>query len=221
MCDRHLHNSGDRRMMSASDSALVVIDPQKAFVDARGSLARMYGQDEIGPNGQALARLLETLARMRAAEAPVILVRSEYRTGQFAGDRLDSPLSHLCVPGANLDCEWADGLVVTPADIVVTKSSEDAFASAAFRARVRSLVDRGVRVLYFAGYQLTTCVKATALSSARAFDSTPVRSVVLQSVTGARASSYHTPQGGRSRVENTYLELTRAGVEIAPSPFEA
>jgi nicotinamidase-related amidase len=202
---------------SAGDSALIVVDPQKAFVDPGGSLACTYGPDEIQPNVHALARLIAMLTRLRDAGCPVTLVRSEYHAGQFSNG-LDTPLTHLCVPGANVDCEWADGLDVTAADAVLTKRTEDAFASEACRAHLRTLVEDGVRVLYFAGFQLTTCVKAAALSSQAEFG-TGVRTVILLPVTGARASSYLAPPGSRSRVERTCDELVAAGVELAASPF--
>src|SRR5688572_15475486 len=91
------------------DTLLIVIDPQRAFVDAAGSLARACGIDEVRPGIEAWGRLRAALARWRGAR-PAVLVRSEYRAGQFTDGRLDHPLTHLCVPGRNVDCEWADGL---------------------------------------------------------------------------------------------------------------
>ena len=142
-------------------------------------------------------------------------MRSEYQPGQFTEGRLDDPLSHVCVPGVNIDCEWADGIDAARAHRIVTKGDTDACGTVAYLDCLRDLVTRDVKVVYFAGFQLTTCVRATALSSARVLGATGIRSVVLKSACGARAASYLPQSDGGSRVERTCAELVAAGVEIA------
>ena len=43
--------------MPMKDTLLIVMDPQRAFVDAAGSLARAYGISEVRPGIEALGRL--------------------------------------------------------------------------------------------------------------------------------------------------------------------
>jgi nicotinamidase-related amidase len=194
--------------------ALVVVDPQKAFVDARGSLARAFGSPEIAPNVHALGRLVRLVARERDAGVPIVLIKSEYRPGQFTGGRLDTPLSHICVPGANVDCDWAETLVIAPADTIVTKTAADAATSEAYRAVLLALAHHGVTVVSFAGFQLTTCVQQTAISSAQVLGPLGVRAVVLTGASGARAASYLPSVESPSRVEATCAALTAAGVQV-------
>jgi nicotinamidase-related amidase len=192
---------------------VIVIDPQKAFAHPDGSLARAYGCDEIQRGIEALAGLHRFLGECPPSfEAG--LVRSEYRPGQFAGGRLDHPLTNLCVPAANVDCEWADGLDVGRASWVVTKRQADAMDSSEYRNLVEHSIARGVTTVCVAGFQLTTCVRATALAMTATYRSRGVRVAVLKWLTGARASSYRSDRESRSRVEETCGELTASGVEV-------
>ena len=135
--------------MKQNSSLLVVIDAQRAFVDPAGSLARAFGLDEVRPGAAALSRLQALLAK-RPADARIVLVRSEYRPGQFTGGQLDHPLADLCVPGRNIDCEWALDLDVSRASTVVTKHHADASEAAAYR----EVIERGDR-----GRHPTDCVR--------------------------------------------------------------
>ena len=197
-----------------NETLFVVIDAQRAFVDSQGSLARAYGLDEIRPSIEALARLRPELARRRGA-SPVVLVRSEYCSGQFTDGRLDLPLTHLCVPGRNVDCEWADGLETTNASII-TKQQMDAGETDAYRTAIDAAVRNGCRQIVLTGFQLTTCVRATALTTVRLVGGTGARVVVAGDLVGARASSY-LPTTTGSRVDATWRELRAAGVVIAPA----
>jgi hypothetical protein len=130
-----------------------------------GSLARAFGLDEVRPGAAALSRLLEFLTK-RPAETRTVLVRSEYRPGQFTGGRLDHPLADLCVPGRNVDCEWALDLDVSRAGTVVTKHHADASETAAYCEAIDQAITEGARRIVFAGFQFTTCIKASALTTA-------------------------------------------------------
>lgn len=197
--------------MPTKDTLLIVIDPQRAFVDAAGSLALAYGIGELRPGIEALGRLRLALAQWDGAR-PVVLVRSEYRAGQFTDGRLDHPLTHLCVPGRNVDCEWADGLQTSGA-LVITKTQMDAGDVSAYRNLIHRAARENYRQIVLAGFQLTTCVRATALTTARLVEGTGVRVVVASDLVGARASSYlPTPTG--SRVDGTWQELRAAGIVV-------
>src|SRR6187402_1352728 len=145
--------------MTTYDTLFVVIDAQRAFVDPAGSLARAYGFDEVRPSIEALARLRVHLVRCDA-RTRCVFVRSEYRPGQFTDGRLDAPLSELCVPGRNIDCEWADGLDTTRANTIITKRQTDAGEADGYRAVVEWAVEVGARQIVLTGFQLTTCVRA-------------------------------------------------------------
>ena len=141
-------------------------------------------------------------------------MRSEYRAGQFTDGRLDHPLAGLCVPRRNVDCEWADGLETSGA-LVITKTQMDAGDAGAYRNLIHRAARERYRQVVLTGFQLTTCVRATALTTARLVAGTGMRVVVAGDLVGARASSYlRTPNG--SRVDATSQELRAAGIVVAP-----
>jgi nicotinamidase-related amidase len=199
-------------------TVLVVIDAQRAFVDPAGSLWRTHGVEELRPGLEALDRLRAFVA---AREHPglTIWVRSEYVPGQFTGGDLSDGMAQVCVPGANVDCEWASGVAesMSPHDLVVTKHHADAWQAPAFRAAIEDAVRDGARQIAVVGFQLTTCVAASALSVAAAVRSHGVRVVVAEDLTGARASSHLPGASGVSRVESTRRQLAAAGVETVAS----
>ena len=195
------------------DTLLVVIDAQRAFVDPAGSLARAFGVDEVMPGAGALERLRAHVSHPDRRRSTVF-VRSEYRTAQFTGGRLDHPLTHLCVPGHNIDCEWAPGLDVSCARAVITKYDVDAATAGAYRDLIANAVSEGVRQIVLAGFQLTTCVRASALTTAAMCAGHGVQVAVAVDLTGARASSYTAIDEGLSRVEATRRELAACGVTV-------
>jgi hypothetical protein len=101
---------------------------------------------------------------------------------------------------------------------VVTKQQADAMDSAEYRDLVERSVALGVDTVCFAGFQLTTCVRATALSTSATYRSQGVRVAVLKWLTGARASSYRSGHEPLSRVEHACSELRAAGVDVLLQP---
>ncbi|HEU4689559.1 MAG TPA: isochorismatase family protein [Vicinamibacterales bacterium] len=200
-------------MIAKPETVLVVIDAQRAFVDPAGSLTRAFGVAEVQPGIDAFHRLCRHLGT-RAAVESAIFVRSEYSPGQFTGGRLDHPMAELCVPGRNVDCEWATGVAIAGGDHVVTKHHADACESAAFRAAIDRIVAAGARHIVLAGFQFTTCVAASALSTWQAVQGRGVSVAVLEHLTGARASSYLRDTSGPSRVEATRQRLGSAGIAV-------
>ena len=194
-------------------TALVVIDAQRAFVDPSGSLIRTHGTDEARPGLDAFVRLRELLARRRAS-APTIYVRSEYHSGQFTDGRLDDGMAHVCVPGRNSDCDWADGIDIGPHDIVVTKHHADAGLTALYRDAIDHAIRGGATAIALAGFQFTTCVAASAVSTASLVRGRGVRVAVIEPLTGSRASSHVPGSSGMSRMDATRRELESAGVEV-------
>ena len=195
------------------DTLLVVIDAQRAFVDPSGSLARAFGVDEVRPGATALLRLRAYLAERRRETGPVF-VRSEYRPAQFTGGRLDHPLADLCVPGRGIDCEWASGLDTSGARAIITKHEADVASAGAYRDVIEQATAEGARQVALAGFQFTTCVRASALSTVDLVAGRGVRVAVLGGLTAARASSYEATRDGVSQVEATRRELRERGVWV-------
>ena len=193
--------------------ALVVIDAQRAFVDPAGSLIRTHGPEEARPGLDAFHRLREVL-HARRATAPTIYVRSEYHPGQFTDGRLDDGMAHVCVPGRNNDCEWADGIEIGPHDMVVTKHQADAGRSALYRDAIEHAIRGGATGIALAGFQFTTCVAASAVSTASLVRGRGVRVAVIEPLTGSRASSHLPHASGMSRMDTTRRDLESAGVEV-------
>lgn len=206
-------------MIAPADTALVVIDAQRAFVDPAGSLIRMHGSVDVRPGLEALDRLLAFFAS-HATRGPAIWVRSEYQPGQFTGGDLRDGMAQVCVPGANVDCEWPAAVLaaMAPDDLVITKRQADAWESADFRAAIDRLLDGGVTRIAMMGFQFTTCVAASALSTAGALGARGVRVAVVEPLTGSRASSHVPGVSGVSRMESTRRQLAAAGVEICSKP---
>ena len=198
--------------MRTSDTLLIVIDAQRAFVDPAGSLARTYGIDEVQPCVTALERL-RTHLRQCAADTRLLFVRSEYRPGQFTEGRVDHPMADLCVPGRNVDCDWAVELETTRASTVITKQQADAGETEAYRFVIERALRDGTRHIVFTGFQLTTCVSASALTTVGLVRGYGTRVMVAETLTGARASSYVQTAAG-SRVDATRRELRAAGILV-------
>jgi nicotinamidase-related amidase len=171
--------------------------------------------EELRPGLAALDRLRAFIA---AGEhrGLTIWVRSEYAPGQFTGGDLSDGMAQVCVPGANVDCEWADGVVesMSPHDLIVTKRHDDAWQSAEFRTAIEDAVRTGVRQITIVGFQFTTCVVASALSTQQALRERGVRVAVVEGLTGSRASSHLPGASGVSRMESTRRQLAAAGVEV-------
>jgi nicotinamidase-related amidase len=195
------------------ETLLVVIDAQRAFVDAAGSLVRAFGVDDVQPCTRALARLLAHVAPWER-RVRTVFVRSEYRVAQFTDGCVDHPLADLCVPGHGVDCEWASGLEVSGARMIITKHEVDAATVGAYRDTVAHAVSEGVRRVVLAGFQFTTCVRASALSTRGLLTGRGVEVAVAIDLAGARASSHRASAGGVSRVEATRHELLANGVTL-------
>jgi len=200
-------------MLNPRQTALVVIDAQRAFVDYEGSVARTFGVEDVQPGVAALDRLCRFIAEHRST-GPTIFVRSEYRPGQFTSGDLSHGMAYVCVPGRNIDCEWAAGVDISPHDIVVTKQHADAATSEEFRVAIDRAILNGADRIVIAGFQFTTCVVASAVSTLEMVRARGVHVTVIEALAGSRASSHVPAASGVSRVEATRRHLESAGVEL-------
>ena len=200
-------------MNAGPNTALVVIDAQRAFVDPEGSVARTFGIDDVQPGVAALGRLCRFIAE-HGSNGRTIFVRSEYRPGQFTSGDLNHGMAHVCVPGRNIDCEWASGVELSPHDVVVTKHHADAVESAAFRDAIEQAIGNGINRIVMVGFQFTTCVAASAVSTLEMVRGRGVGVTVIEAFTGSRVSSYVPGPSGVSRIESTRRRLETSGVEV-------
>ena len=140
-----------------SQSAIVVIDAQREYVDGKLPLAGVAGAlDEIG-------RLLK---RARAAQAPVIHIQHQGRPGGAFGP--DTPGIELAAPAAP-----------APGEAVVHKALPNAFASTDLASRLAALKRGNVLLV---GFMTHMCVEATA----RAAIDLGLKATVIASATATR-----------------------------------
>ena len=163
---------------------LVVIDPQKGFVDEDGTFAEVFGEDDLKPIQEAILNTHKFIG-----ELPVnirkIFVRSEYSPKQFSEE---GPLSNLCVPSRNKDCQLSERITIPPNTKVVLKETNDACESAEFISALMSAIREDVNTVIYSGCTTTSCIRETALSTKELFPSIDV--IVPMDLVGARARSY-------------------------------
>ena len=170
------------------ETLLVVIDPQKGFVDKDGTFAEVFGEDDLKPIQEAISNTHRFIN-----ELPVnirkIFVRSEYRPKQFSEE---GPLSILCVPSRNKDCQLSERITIPPNTKVVLKETNDACESAEFISALKSAIREDVNTVIYSGCTTTSCIRETALSTKELFPSVDV--IVPMDLVGARASSYESTE---------------------------
>jgi nicotinamidase-related amidase len=190
-----------------------VIDPQQAFCAEDGSLARVFGIEEIATITPARARLEDWLREFAHPEK-IWLIRSEYRPGQFTGGDLDHPFAYACVPGYENDCGWSLSPAAIAGKRVITKALESAVSVRGLDEEIRALVDRGLKDIFITGFLTTSCVRKTALDLRRVLPDS-VEISVVESLCGCRASKYQAKSGlGDSPYQETLRVLRSAGVHV-------
>ena len=92
------------------ETLVVVVDPQKGFVDEDGTFAKTFGKEDLSPIQEAIINTDKFIGTL-PTNVRKMFVRSEYQKNQFSEE---SPLSELCVPGINNDCEWSERITLPP-----------------------------------------------------------------------------------------------------------
>jgi hypothetical protein len=108
----------------------------------------------------------------------------------------------------------SDAIEIGPHDMVVTKHQADAGHTALYRDAIEHAIRGGATGIALAGFQFTTCVAASALSTASLVRGRGVRVAVIEPLTGSRASSHVRGPSGVSRMDATRQALEKAGVEV-------
>jgi nicotinamidase-related amidase len=197
-------------------TAVVVIDPQVGFCSPSGTLARVFGADDLVPVRAALNRLASFL-RDTPRTAAVLLVTSLYPLGLHTEGDLSDPLASLCVPDVGADCEVVEEIVPRESWLRVTKCQINVWETLAFRSAVNNLAAQGRRTFLITGFMATTCVCETVVSMLTALGRRKVTVLVVEDMVGARARSYRPDAGGTSRIHRAYLAMISAGAAMISS----
>ena len=186
----------NRIELNPKQTLVVVIDPQKGFVDNDGSFARTFGADQLIKIQEAVEKTGEFVAELPEG-VRVVFIRSEYQRNQFTDE---GQLTELCVPGLNSDCEWSDRISPPLNTRIITKDTNDACDSEEYIDTIRKSIQEDLRQIIFAGCTTTTCVQQTVLSSLEQFSELQ-RIIVPLDTIGGRLSKYGTPSS-----ESPYAE---------------
>lgn len=147
---------------SPGDSALLIIDMQNGFLDARGSMAA------IGLPHEELRRAVpgcrQLIAAAHAASVPVIFTRYVYMADYSDAGLLPTVLVPAMKQVGSLaagswDAEIIDELAPGPGDLVIDKSRPSSFYGTRLEPVLTSM---GIRSLVMAGVTTNICVESTA-----------------------------------------------------------
>ena len=82
---------------------------------------------------------------------------------------------------------------------------------------VERAIQDGARRIALAGFQFTTCVAASALSTAAMVRDRGILVAVIETLTGSRASSHVPDASGLCRMDSTRRHLASAGIHVIPA----
>jgi ureidoacrylate peracid hydrolase len=165
----------------AQDTALIVVDMQRAFVDPGGRFPRLMSAltpDAVDAYRERIAREVvpnakRLIAAFRAAGLPVAFTGAGTRTGDGADlagwlrgfDEVAREVIGTAVWPSVADADWQmDSSVAERAgEIVVQKTTADPFISTDLAEQLRA---RGIRNVVVCGLTSDVCVAATARGAA-------------------------------------------------------
>ena len=192
-------------------TSIIVVDPQVGFCDLNGSLAATYGANELEAIDQAMTAIA-SLAAPKDRTFNLVTVISEYERGQHSrGDR-QHPLSGLCVPGLNQDCQFCRRISTTAFDASFIKSKKSALSSASFRDWLDDSLRAGVSRFIVCGVLLEHCVQETAIDLRQYVPSQKVEVTVCRDLVASRNAKYR--GGDQSVVEEAFRALHTHGVQV-------
>ena len=179
--------------ISASDTALVLIDMQADFLDPKGRLGRFYDAARHETLASTIAQVEALLAAARRAGLTIAHSRSHrygaaVRRDLLSGPQADAPPMQSDTPQHFGPVDDGYELLPTcralPGEIVVDKWTFGAFASTDLEAQLRA---RGVRKILLAGILTNVCVFATAVQAVDRF----FRVCLVEDATGAFNKEWH------------------------------
>ncbi len=143
------------------NTALLVVDMQKAFVDNQYSLGQL-GLD-VTPLQEAIPGCVKLVEMARAAGIPVIFTRYVYMPGMVdfglhRGAKGDERLSTQSLGFGTEEIEVIDELGATPEDIIIDKSRPSSFYGTRLEPVLTSMA---IRNLVVCGVTTNICVETT------------------------------------------------------------
>lgn len=186
--------------VSACESALLVIDPQRSFTT--GSW-----RQSLGPDGDR-----EVLPIRAAFANCAALLRAVYR-------RADVMFTRCPFPPGSYDWDESLGDIIDPHQFYFIKPGNCVLLpeTNGFREWVEGLIARGKRSLVMGGCTLNSCLRVSSLETLSAFRDKGLEVIVDLSLCGSRAGNYeNSPQfGGISSVEAALAQMAGEGVKVA------
>lgn len=143
-------------------TALLVIDMQNGFLDAKGSMAQIgMPSDQLMPAIAGTQRLLEAA---RAANVPVIFTRYSYMPGYADGGILPNELVPAmrevdALVAGSWDADVADVVAPAEGEIVIDKARPSSFYGTQLEPILTGL---GIRNIVMCGVTTNICVETTA-----------------------------------------------------------
>lgn len=162
-----------------SRPAVLMIDFAKAYFDPA---APLYGGEGCA---NALTHAIRLVAAAHSAGVPVIHTEVKYQPGGADGGAFFAKVPALsCFEAGRTTQEFADGIVVGPDDLVVTKQYPSAFFGTPLASTLRFM---GIDTLLLAGLTTSGCVRASCIDSI----SHGFVTIVVSDAVGDRADGPH------------------------------
>lgn len=185
--------------LSADDTALLIIDPQRSFT--RGSWMRSMGpggQDQVAP----IQFAFENCGRM---------LRGNY-------DRVETMFSRCPFPPDSYDWDPDLAAILDSDQLYFIKPGNSILIpeTNGFREWLEDLARRGKRQLVMGGCTLNSCVRVSSIETQRFAKSLGLKVIVDLSLSGARRDNYiPSPEfDGLSSVELTSRQMAAGGVQV-------
>jgi len=192
--------NSSRLQVSTSETALLLIDPQRSFTS--GSWKQSLGSDGD----------LEVMPIQAAFDNCADLLKAVYHRTDVMFTRCPFP------PGSYDWDERFEGIIdpdqfyfIKPGNCVLLPETNG------FREWVDGLIDRGKKSLVMGGCTLNSCLRVSSLETLSAFRDKGLEVIVDLSLCGSRSSNYaNSPQfGGASAVEAAMKQMSVEGVKVA------
>jgi nicotinamidase-related amidase len=192
--------NSSRIQVSTSETALLIIDPQRSFTS--GSW-----KESLGSDGD-----LEVMPIQAAFDNCADLLKAVYHRTDVMFTRCPFP------PGSYDWDERFEGIIdpdqfyfIKPGNCVLLPETNG------FREWVDGLIGRGKKRLVMGGCTLNSCLRVSSLETLSAFRDKGLEVIVDLSLCGSRSSNYaNSPQfGGASAVEAAMKQMSVEGVRVA------
>jgi nicotinamidase-related amidase len=201
-CRNTLRGLGaDRSPILADEAALLVIDPQRSFIDGAWKESFGPGADrEVGPIRLAFDNCARAIRALRGR------VEMMFTRCPFPPDSYDF---HTTVRDALAPDQY---YFVKPGNPVTWPPTNG------FREWLDLLTAKGKRHLVMGGCTMNSCVRVSSIEARELAADRNLRIVVDLSLSGARAGNYlPSPEfGGLSSAESAIREMSARGVAVVP-----